>query len=80
MIPPKPSELCRRFLVTLPSGIVWQAWLYETSSRRTGRRIVVTDDDGATLFDSGDHYDLANASNALDRWLATIPEAKPCGV
>ncbi len=41
---------------------------YQAPHRYTGRRIVVEDRMGKTLFDTGDHYDIGNACNAIDRW------------
>ena len=51
-------------------GEVLAAELYQTSHRITGRRAVVFGTDRAVLFDTKDCYDLGNAQNALDNWLA----------
>lgn len=61
--------LIEQFPITLSDGRVWQGFLHRTE-RRTGRRIVVRDAEGGTLFDTSDQYDLGNATNRLDLWLA----------
>lgn len=57
---------------------LFTASLYSTPHRYGGRRVVVTEN-GAPVFDSGDHYDNANAVNALDNWLASVPVCAHCG-
>lgn len=42
--------------------------LYSTPNRRTGRRIIARER-GQVMFDTGDQFDFANASNRLELWL-----------
>lgn len=58
---------------TLPNGTQATASVYQTNSRPSGRRIVLRDDAGVILFDSGDQYDIANADNRLTLWLNQLP-------
>lgn len=65
-------RLRERFPITLPDGRVWQGAVYDCvgpHARRRSVRIQVRDQDGAGLFDTDDQFDLANGTNALDRWL-----------
>ena len=64
-----PYRLLETAAVRLP-GRVLTARLYQNPLRSSGRRIVVTDARGLTVFDTGDQYDHANAAAALDNWLA----------
>ena len=73
----------RTFEVTLsaehPLGPVqWVGLIYPTNSRASGRRIEIRDTSpaGTILWDSGDQYDLANAVNEMDNWLAAQERAK----
>ena len=74
-IPPQPSLLRERFPITLPDGRTWQGALYGTY-RRGGRRIIVSGQAGAVLFDTGDQFDFDNARNELDLWLAEQVKAE----
>ncbi len=60
--------LIETFPIKMPDGSEWIGGLFRTA-RRTGRRIVVWSEAGVELFDTGDQYDLGNATNALDLWL-----------
>lgn len=61
-------KLIEKFEIKLPSRTL-QGELYQTASRASGRRILVKEN-GATVFDTDDCYNVANASNRLDLWLA----------
>lgn len=73
-----PTDLSRRayyrfverFEINPPSGPTLFGTIWKTPYRNTGRRIQVHDADGAELFDTDDCYDIANATNRLDLWLA----------
>lgn len=66
----KADPLLEEFAIRLPDGRTWQGYLYSTTSRKSGRRFVVKDRGGKTLFSSGDCADFGNAQDMLDRWLA----------
>jgi hypothetical protein len=55
--------------LSLPDEREWTATLWKTPTRPNGRRIQVRDEVRRPLFDTGDHFDLANATNALGLWL-----------
>lgn len=59
-----------RFEITPTTGPTLYGTLWATPIRTSGRRIQVHDADGEELFDTDDAYDLGNAINALDCWLA----------
>lgn len=50
-------------------GVTWTSSVYATP-RKGGRRIVVTDETGRELFDTGDQFDLANAASVVNQWFA----------
>lgn len=63
-------RLIEAFPIRLPDGTSWEGSLFQSPHRRTGRQIVVHDQAGTELFDTGCCYDLGNAMNTLDLWLA----------
>ena len=67
---PRHSDLLDQFKINVP-GQDWRGEVYRTQHRATGRRILVRE--GAeVLFDTGDQYDLGNARNGLENWLAEM--------
>jgi len=68
------GPLVEHFDITLPDGRRWQGSVYRhhgPNPRWSGRRIVVRETPGGpVLFDTDEQYDLSNAINALDNWLA----------
>lgn len=71
-------ELVERFLVTPEEGPALCGELFRPlgpNANRGRRRIVVRElTGGPTLFDTDDCYDLGNATNKLDLWLAQRAE------
>lgn len=63
--------LIEEFPIKLRNGRTLKGLLTQTH-RATGRRLRVVDPAGAAepVFDSGDCYDLGNATNKLDFWIA----------
>jgi len=70
------DQLLQDFPITL-TGRTLNGFLYQSPHRRTGRRIVVKDKKGKVLFDTDYAYDLGNARNSLELWIAE-QEAGPC--
>lgn len=66
--------LVERFEITPPRGPTLYGTLWKPlgpAARRGARRVQVHDADGAELFDTDECFDLANAVNKLNGWLAT---------
>lgn len=53
---------------SLSNGMTMIVGLFGTPYRASGRRFRVELSDGKFLFDTGNHYDIGNAKNSLDRW------------
>lgn len=67
---PSPTLIRERVPITLPGGRVVTGVLYRSPTRASGRRIIVTDRRGEILFDTSWQFDLANATAAVEAWLA----------
>lgn len=65
-----PGPVAEQFPIMLADGTELYGSVHKTSARRSGRRIQVRDNAGKVLFDSDDCFDLSNATNKLDHWLA----------
>ena len=73
------------FEIRLPDGRVWEGTLWKSATRPEGRRIQVRTlpPDSFGLWDSGDCFCVANATNKLDNWLGQflprghLPEVEP---
>lgn len=80
-----PTDLSRRsgyylrekFEITPRTGPTLFGTVWKTPGRNSGRRIQVHDAEGVELFDTDDCYDIGNATNRLDLWLAERFNVKP---
>lgn len=64
------GKLIEEFPITFASGRVLVGSLYGSTSRQSGRRIVVREKTGGTvLFDTDECHDASNAVARLDAWL-----------
>lgn len=74
------GHLIEEFPIKLRNGRTLKGMLYQTA-RATGRRLKVIDPAGAEaaepVFDSDDCYDLGNATNKLDFWIAANDTPPP---
>lgn len=83
LCPPNEADRITRTEIRVAMQAVYCS-LYHTPSRRTGRRIVARDAAFGVLFDTGNCYDFANATNAVEVWRremesSLLAECAHCG-
>lgn len=73
--PRDATRFISKFSVTLPGRDLYGE-LYSSPNRRTGRRAVILTTAGTVVWDSGNCYDVANCTNAIEVWL--LEQLEPC--
>lgn len=69
---PPRGRLIEKFQIKFPDGRTLDARLHvgDSTPPVRSRRIVVYDQAGTRVYDTDDCYDLGNATNELDLWIA----------